>query len=72
MIKAVFVQAGSDPPEMQYGEQVHSKLLSYFRLSEADVPLLEYNASSAHNPFRPFHDGVRQLKAPISYHLSVG
>jgi len=54
MIKAVFVQAGSDAPEEKYGEQVHNKLLMYFGLNKSDVPILEYNASSAHTPFRPF------------------
>lgn len=64
MIKAVFVQAGSEESELKYGRDVHSKLLEQFGLSEADIPLLEYNVSSASEPFSAL-GGSRRPDSPI-------
>jgi hypothetical protein len=53
-VKAVFIQAHSEEPELKFGLAVHAKLLNHFGLSEVDVPLLEYDATSASEPFRLF------------------
>jgi hypothetical protein len=63
MVRAVFIQAGSEEPEVKYGLAVYTKLLAYFGLSEDDVPLLKYDATSADEPFRPFN-GARKMSAP--------
>jgi hypothetical protein len=63
MIQAVFAQAGSEEGELSYGLEVHSKLLTHFGMSEADIPLLEYDATSAFVPFRPFN-GSRTIGLP--------
>jgi hypothetical protein len=65
MVVAVFVQAGSEEAEVMYGLAVHSKLLAFFNLSENDVPLLEYDATSASEPFRSF-GGARKSTPLVS------
>lgn len=70
MIKAVFVQTGSYESELKYGREVHSKLLAQFGLSEDDIPLLEYNATSASEPFREL-GGLRRSDSPIKEAIVV-
>jgi hypothetical protein len=66
MIKAVFVQAGSEATELSYGLKVHSMLLAHFRLSEANVPLLEYDANSASEPFRLLNISRKPSLPPLT------
>jgi hypothetical protein len=65
MIRAVFIQTGSEESEVQHALAVHNKLLMSFGLSEADCPLIEYDATSPSEPFRPFN-GSRKAALSIA------
>jgi hypothetical protein len=63
MVMAVFMQASSEETKVRYGLKVHAQLLETFWLSEDDMPLLEYDATSPSEPFRTY-SGARKFAAP--------